>query len=90
MGSKNMNSLLSDSLAESYPRGKSDLMTAFMERAESLSLAFGLWAMINLPSWMFLSSFQALRESILASQFITSLVHLGRGVFGPTSDRWLL
>jgi hypothetical protein len=41
-----------------------------------------MWAMINLPSWMFLSSFQAVRESILASQFVISLVHLGRGVFG--------
>jgi hypothetical protein len=57
-------------------------MTAFMDRAVELSCEHGVWAMINLPSWMFLSSFQGLREALLASQRVNSLVHLGRGVFG--------
>ena len=82
MGSKNMNGALSSWLKDNYPKSKADLMTAFMDRSVQLCSKRGMWAMINLPSWMFLSSFQALRESILASQFVTSLVHLGRGVFG--------
>ena len=82
MGASNMSGLLSDWLAESYPLSKSDLMTAFMERAESLSLTLGLWGMINLPSWMFLTSFEQLRRTLLETSTFESLIHLGRGMFG--------
>ena len=82
MGTKNMNERLSSWLAENYPVSKSDLMTAFMERAEALSLTQGLWGMINLPSWLFLSSFEGLRARLLKSSTFESLIHLGRGVFG--------
>jgi hypothetical protein len=82
MGANNMGALLSDWLTESYPLSKSDLMTAFMERAESLSLPLGMWGMINLPSWMFLTSFEQLRRTLLETSSFESLIHLGRGVFG--------
>lgn len=53
-----------------------------MERASELCLRHGYWGMINLPSWMFLSSFQVLREKLISNQTINSLLHLGRGIFG--------
>ncbi len=82
MGSKQMNSLLSQFMKKEYPTGKSDLMTAFMVRAQTLSAHRGVWAMINLPSWMSLKSFEDLRHAMLRDQRIVSLVHLGRGIFG--------
>jgi len=82
MGTSNMNAMLSSWLTESYPQSKSDLMTAFMERAESLSLPLGRWGMINLPSWMFLTSFEQLRRKLLETSSFESLIHLGRGIFG--------
>ena len=82
MGSKQMNSLLSQFMKEEYPTGKSDLMTAFMVRAQSFLAPRGIWAMINLPSWMSLKSFEDLRQDLLRDQRIVSMVHLGRGVFG--------
>lgn len=82
MGSSNMNAHLAGWLRLAYPLSKSDLMTAFMERASSLTRPRGTWAMINLPSWMFLSSYEALRELLLRTQSLTSMLHLGRGVFG--------
>lgn len=82
MGSNNMGGLLSGSLATSYPLGKSDLMTAFMERAQMLCTSLGTWAMINLPSWMFLKSFEALRRHLLTVATLETLLHLGRGIFG--------
>lgn len=66
----------------SYPDGKSDLMTAFMIRSQDLTVPRGSWAMINLPSWMSLKSFEALRQELLKTQRIASMVHLGRGIFG--------
>ena len=81
-GAKGLNPVLVDMLKEQYPDSKSDLMTAFMQRAAALCLRSGLWGMINLPSWMFLSSFEATRAWLLGTQTLSSLVHLGRGVFG--------
>ena len=57
MGGKGMNARLSAWAKENYPDSKSDLMTCFMERASELCVKLGFWGMINLPSWMFLSSF---------------------------------
>lgn len=57
-------------------------MTAFMIRAQTLAKCGGAWAMINLPSWMALKSFEHLRNDLLREQRIVSMVHLGRGMFG--------
>ena len=82
MGSANMNIDLKSYLELNYREGKSDLMTAFMMKAIDSTAKNGHWAMIDLPSWMFLSSFEALRTNILHSIHVSSLLHLGRGVFG--------
>lgn len=82
MGSKNMSASLGQWASHRWPRSKADLMTMFMERAMSLAVQGGFWAMINLPSWMFLSTFSALREHLLSTSSVSSLLQLGRGVFG--------
>jgi hypothetical protein len=82
MGLKNMDSALSGYLVDTFPDSKADLMTAFMERSRGLTVRNGYWAMINIPSWMFLSSFERLRSGLVNSNTVVSLVHLGRGMFG--------
>lgn len=82
MGGKGMNGHLGEWLREMYPDSKSDLMTCFMERANLLSVPLGIWGMINLPSWMFLSSFETLRLRLITESRIDSMIHLGRGIFG--------
>ncbi|TBW32408.1 BREX-1 system adenine-specific DNA-methyltransferase PglX [Siculibacillus lacustris] len=82
MGGKGMNEKLSGWLKEDYPSSGSDLMTAFMERCMQLSRRSGYWSMINLPSWMFLSSFEKLRAVLLSDGQVTSLLQCGRGLFG--------
>lgn len=82
MGAKNMSPLIAQWAALRWPKSKADLMTMFMERAASLALRGGYWAMINLPSWMFLSTFAAMREHMLSTSTVSSLLQLGRGVFG--------
>lgn len=82
MGSKGMNGRLSDWVKGAYPDSKSDLMTCFMERASDFAMTNGFWGMINLPSWMFLSSFEKLRIRLLSGRTIINLIQLGRGIFG--------
>jgi probable type II restriction enzyme, methylase subunit len=82
MGSGNMGQVLSSWVRKHHPRAKSDLITVFMERACELCSPGGVWAMINLPSWMFLKSFTQFRKELLRNTTINSLIHLGRGIFG--------
>lgn len=82
MGSSNMNNELKQYLEEYYREGKSDLMTAFMLKSMNDTLRNGMWGMINLPSWMFIASYEELRNLLLDHQHILSLLNLGRGIFG--------
>src|SRR5690606_4127393 len=82
MGSGKMNKQLSDFVKKTYPDAKADLLACFMERALIQLQENGLLSMINLPSWMFLSSFENFRRTILREYQIESLLHLGRGIFG--------
>lgn len=82
MGASSFNNILSNYVKSNYSEGKSDLMTVFMQVAMKMTKQSGMWAMINLPSWMFIKSFEELREKLLSSQHIQSLLHLGRGIFG--------
>lgn len=82
MGWGGMNQSLRAHLEQNYPCSKSDLLTAFMERTLEVCRTGGFTGMINIPSWMFLSSFEKLRMQILEKSTISSLLHLGRGIFG--------
>lgn len=82
MGSGGMNGKLKKFVEKEYPSAKSDLMTCFMQRSEILSLKNAMIGMINLPSWLFLGSFERFRLRLLKSTTILSLIHLGRGIFG--------
>ncbi len=82
MNSNGMNPVLKSYLQNLFPNSKSDLMTAFMERAILALRQGGTYGMINLPSWMFLGSFEKLRLSMVEKSTIVNLLHLGRGIFG--------
>jgi hypothetical protein len=81
MGGKGMNGRLSAWARESYPNSKADLFAMFIERNLDLAVKGGAVAMITMQSWMFLSSFEALRSRILNQHTILSMAHLGARAF---------
>lgn len=81
MGSKNMEPRLVEFANSQYPNSKSDLYSMFIERNLSLAVELGHLGMITMQSWMFLSTFAALRQRILNDFSITTLAHLGSGAF---------
>ena len=81
MGGKGMNPKLSDWAKSTYPSSKSDLFAMFIERSLDLAVRGGAVAMITMQSWMFLSSFEALRSRILNQHTILSMAHLGARAF---------
>ncbi|MCI1592661.1 BREX-1 system adenine-specific DNA-methyltransferase PglX [Heyndrickxia oleronia] len=80
MGSGNMNKELSDFLRKNYPDSKADLFASFMEVDHYLKKN-GFYAVINQHSWMFLSSFEKLREKVINTKFIDTMLHLGPRAF---------
>ena len=82
MGGGKMNKILGNYVKSNYPNSKSDLMTCFMESGWNTLHNNGYLGMINLPSWLFLSSFEKLRDILVNDKHIDSLLHMGRGIFG--------
>lgn len=74
-------SLLKKFIQFNFPDSKSDLFAAFIDRNLAFSAARGSVAMITMQSWMFLSSYEKLRENILSCETITSMAHFGPRAF---------
>ena len=87
MGSSGMNARLSDYVKKVYPDSKSDLFAVFIERCAQMDKRGGYQAMITQHAWMFLSSFEKLRNHIVDAQEISSLVHLGLGTFEDLNSK---
>ena len=81
MGSKGMNAQLKSFAKNYYPNSKSDLFAIFMERAFGLLRPTGYNAQINMQSWMFLSSYEKLREWLLENTTTITMAHLGTRAF---------
>lgn len=82
MGAGSMNEVLSKYVKKNYSNSKTDLMAVFMEVCILHLYEKGKYGMINLPSWLFLSSFEVLRKDLISNYHIDSLLHMGRGIFG--------
>jgi hypothetical protein len=85
MGGRNMNTDLSEFVKINYPAGKTDLMACFMEAGIYQLLPKGYLGMINQHSWMFLSSYEELREELIKETYIDTLLHLGPRTFPEIS-----
>ena len=80
MGSGGMGGKLTEFVKYEYPDSKSDLFAVFMERLRDMIPTNGYQAMITQHSWMFLSSFEKLRQKIQLID-IVDMAHLGSRAF---------
>ncbi|ELS34197.1 MULTISPECIES: BREX-1 system adenine-specific DNA-methyltransferase PglX [Pseudanabaena] len=87
MGGKGMNNRMSAWVKDNYPDSKSDLFAMFMERNLELAVKNGLVAMVTMQSWMFLSSFEKLREKLIAKQDIATLIQIGYNSFPDLNSK---
>ena len=85
MGNANMNDTLSNYVKRNYENGKTDLFSSFMLLSIDRLADRGKYGMINMHSWMFLSSFEKLRQDLLDNEHIDSLLHLGPRTFDELS-----
>ena len=77
----NCSGQIQDYVKKHYPDSKTDFFAIFMEKADSLLKKNAYYGMINMHSWMFLSSYESLREKVLRLNTIINMAHLGARAF---------
>lgn len=80
MGNSGMGPKLSEFVKNNYPDSKSDLFAVFIEKCGELLKPIGYQAMITQHAWMFLSSYEKLRNKLF-NRYIVNMVHLGARAF---------
>ncbi len=83
MGSKAMSVTLKKYIAQCFPIAKSDLFSAFVIRCITFTGDSDSLSFVTPYVWMFLSSYESFRESLLSSVSITSLTQLEYNAFEP-------
>ncbi|MCK9247209.1 MAG: BREX-1 system adenine-specific DNA-methyltransferase PglX, partial [Anaerolineaceae bacterium] len=76
MGGRNMNGRLGAWLKDNYADVKSDLFSAFIVRNTEMTLPKGQLGFMSPFVWMFISSYEKLRDFLINQKTITSLVQL--------------
>jgi len=84
MGISNATPKLNDYIKFNYPDSKTDFFAVFIERCYQMTKQNKYLAMITMHSWMFLSSFEKLREKMLRTN-IVNMAHLGARAFEEIS-----
>ena len=82
MGASGMDSKLTNYVNLNFNAAKADLFSVFTIKCQNLAKQNAYYAMITQPSLLFLSSFEKLRQMIVDTQCINSLLYMGRGIFG--------
>lgn len=82
MGNRGMDVKLADYVRDNYYDYKTDMFSAFIKQAYQLTKNSGYYAMITQPTFLFISSFEKVRDDLINKNSIISLLHMGRGIFG--------
>jgi hypothetical protein len=80
MGSSGMESELTEYVKSTHPDAKADLFACFIEKVGGITKVYGIYSMITMHAFMFLSSFEKLRNK-LSSQTLINMAHLGSHAF---------
>ena len=85
MGSSNMAAHLAEYIKENFQNGKTDLFAAFIYRCYAMTKKTGLLAIITQHGWMFLSSYEKMRQDLLQQTTLVNMAHLGAHAFDEIS-----
>lgn len=80
MATSNGGVKLNDFVKKNYPDSKADLYAVFIERCMGMAKLYGYVGMITQHTWMFLSTYEKLREKVLNRDLI-NMAHLGARAF---------
>ncbi len=84
MGMGNANASLKNYVDKKYPDSKADMFAVFIEKCAEFAKCNGYYAMITQHAWMFLTSYEKLREKLQLKTTI-NMAHLGARAFDEIS-----
>lgn len=79
IGLSSLESVCKEYASKEYPNSKADMFAMFMET--NYVKEYGFTSMINMNAWMFLSSYDKLRNKLIQNKDIISMIHLGARAF---------
>lgn len=82
LGINKINEQMASFMKNEYPEAKSDLFSCFIVRGNNMTIPGGINSIVTMQSWMFLSSYEKLRKSILNKYTILNLMHMNNQVMG--------
>jgi hypothetical protein len=86
MGSGSMINFLKKFAVQNYPKSKADLFAMFIDRGFMFAENQGYVSMITMQSWMFLSSYESFRKSLIQN-VISTLMHVGYNTFPELNSK---
>jgi type II restriction/modification system DNA methylase subunit YeeA len=87
MNATGMNAFMKSWSERNYPDSSSDAFSMFIERACALNVSGGLVAMVTMQNWLFLSSFEALRDKLLEQFTLRCLCQIGYNSFPEMNSK---
>jgi hypothetical protein len=83
MGGKGMNPALKEFAKKQFPESKSDLFAMFIDRSNKFGAPHAKLAFVTPYVWMFISSYEKLREKLVTGATISTLIQLEYNAFEP-------
>ncbi|MCR4716213.1 MAG: BREX-1 system adenine-specific DNA-methyltransferase PglX, partial [Lachnospiraceae bacterium] len=74
-----MEAHVKDYAVKEYPNSKKDMFSMFMET--DFVKKYGFMTMINMHAWMFIATYEKLRERIILTREFVNMIHLGARAF---------
>ncbi len=87
MGGKGMNGSLKEFARGNFPNSKADLFAMFLESGFERCKTTGFNSMVTMQSWMFLSSFESMRDKLLLNRTINTFVQVGYNSFPEINSK---
>lgn len=82
-----MNAVMKEWAEKTYPNSFRDAFAMFIERTGVMNCQAGFSGMVTIQNWMFLSSFELLRENLLAERTLQSLCQIGYNSFPEMNSK---
>ena len=81
LGRGKQDKVLVDYCERVHPEAKPDLATSFVERCLDLCCAGGISALVTPQNWLFLGTYQKIREKLVSNASVCLVAELGAGSF---------
>lgn len=90
MGKRNMDKKINEYFATNYKEFSQDIFSIFIKRGFDFCKCNGFNTMVTMQVWMFIQSFEELRDFVLKNKCIDNLIQIGFNSFPELNSKFAL